>query len=101
MSHIGYYFHFFSRKETRKEIRKHIRHSAGLEFDPMVCQSSYGILAEIDPFGTPDFYGIVTYFRWLGGDIPHGMLTYKYWPMTPFMDFSFMSFAHSQQGIVK
>ena len=73
-----------------------IARSAGLEFDPMVCQSSYGI-PEIDPFGIPGFYGIVTCFwRW-EGDAPHGMLTYKYWPMTPLHGFSFMSFAHSQQ----
>ena len=68
-----------------------IGRSAELEFDPMICQSSYGI-PEIDPFGIPGFYGIVTYFRWWEGDIPHGILTYKYWPMTPFMNISFIAF---------
>ena len=74
-----------------------IRHSAGLEFDPMVCQSSYGISAEIDPFGTSGFYDIVTCFRPWEEGVPHEMLSYKYWLMTPFMDFYLMSFAHSQQ----
>ena len=30
------------------------------------------------------------------GDAPHKMLTYKYWPITPFMDFSFISFVYYQ-----
>ena len=76
-----------------------IGRSAGLEFDPMVWQSSYGI-PEIDPFGIPGFYGIVTYFRWWEGDVPLGMLTYIYWPMTPFMDF-LLCLSHTLSKIVK
>ena len=39
-----------------------IGRSAGLEFDPMVCQSSYNI-PDIDPFDISGFYDIVIDFR--------------------------------------
>ena len=56
----------------------------------------YDILAEIRFFDILGFYKILIYFWWWEETTLYEILTYKYWLITPFMDFSFMSFVYYQ-----